>query len=295
MIRRTLKGVAKVAGAGLFTARQSVVVLSPRESGGVVFRVGGVEIPACVEHVVSPPGLPGRCTSVGANGATVITTEHVLSALVGCGVSDVTVEVRGEARGGGLSVEVPILDGSAAGFVEAILGAGAREIAGALEPIRIARPVTVSSADGSATITATPRASPGASYVYELEYPSLRQMARIELGEGASGDAERYLGEVGVARTFCFEREAEAMRRAGLFQHVSPREMLVLREDGTPIDNALRMADEPARHKVLDLMGDLALAGPLQVDVVARRAGHALNQRMAAALVEAGAAAREMD
>jgi UDP-3-O-acyl-N-acetylglucosamine deacetylase len=137
-----------------------------------------------------------------------------------------------------------------------------------------------------ASIVARPRAGGGCLYRYELDYgagaPIVAQAAEWDSGEGDS--AETYAREVAPARTFCLESEARAMQAAGLFKGLSPRDLLVIGERG-PIENQYRFENEPARHKLLDLIGDLALAGrPLVGEVVATRAGHALNHEMAVAL-----------
>src|SRR5690606_8732256 len=141
----------------------------------------------------------------------------------------------------------------------------------------VAEPVTVSR--GEASITALPRQTSGWSVRYELDYgpggPMLPQAAVWD------GTAAMYTREIAPARTFCTDREAEAMRRAGLFANLSPREMLVIGPDG-PIENTCRFENEPARHKLLDVIGDLSLVGrPIQADIVARRSGHALNHELA--------------
>jgi UDP-3-O-acyl-N-acetylglucosamine deacetylase len=135
---------------------------------------------------------------------------------------------------------------------------------------------------GAAEIVARPGA--GRRYRYELDYG-----ARAVLGPQAaevSLDAGDYEREVAPARTFCLEEEARAMRAGGLFGHVTSGEMLVMGAGG-PIGNTLRFENEPARHKLLDLIGDLALVGrPIEGEIVSVRGGHALNHAMARKLVE---------
>jgi UDP-3-O-acyl-N-acetylglucosamine deacetylase len=133
----------------------------------------------------------------------------------------------------------------------------------------------------------SPRRAPGCSYTYELDYgpPTPGVFALGQQRATWDGSATQYASEVAPARTYCLEQEAMVMRSMGLFAHLTPREMLVLGTSG-PIDNALRFDDEPARHKLLDLIGDLALIGaPLQADVVATRSGHALAHEAARAVL----------
>lgn len=282
--QRTLAAPAELSGAGLFTGRPATVRVLPAPPGsGITLRrsdiPGSAPFPATVASLAPhPPGMPARNTILGPGGspaAGIMTVEHLLSALVGLGITDAAAEVSGP--------EVPIFDGSAAPFVEAIGRAGLTDHGGPISPLRIAEPITVEA--GAGRITARPRPTPGCTYTYELDYgpaaPIPAQTATLDTATGG------YPGQIAPARTFCLQAEAEQMRAMGLFKHLSPRDMLVLGPEG-PIDNTLRFPDEPARHKLLDLIGDLALAGrPLQLDITASRAGHALNHAMAAALARA--------
>jgi UDP-3-O-acyl N-acetylglucosamine deacetylase len=283
--RRTLAAPVEVVGIGLFTGSHATLRIAPAEPGeGLTFRRAGAEapIPGRIDALAAPPpGAPARNTSLAAApGAAILTVEHLLSALVGLNITEALIEVDGP--------EIPIGDGSAALFVEAIARAGSRALEGMIEPLTIEREVSVES--GGSRITARPRTAPGCRYTYELDYgpgPIGAQSAAYETDWSGAG-AERYAAEVAPARTFCLQAEAEAMRALGLFTSLTPRDMLVFGADG-PIDNALRFANEPARHKLLDLIGDLALVGrPLQMEITAVRAGHALNHAMARALLEAG-------
>lgn len=278
--RRTLAGPASVSGRGLFTGAPASVRMTPAPAGnGVSMRradiAGAPAFPATIASLAQgPAALPGRNTCLGPQGAPIMTVEHVLSALSACGITDALIEVAGP--------EVPILDGSAAPFVEAILAAGTRALDGNAEPLTLSRPVRVEG-PGGASITATPGAR--AELVYELDYgsgsPIARQTAAFEPG------VTDYAHAIAPARTFCLEAEARAMRDAGLFTHLGPRDMLVIGPAG-PIENAYRLPEEPARHKLLDLIGDLSLVGrPVRARIVAVRSGHALAHAMCRALLAA--------
>ena len=290
-VRRTVGAeTIAVAGRGLFTGVASSVVFRPRESGGIVFRrvdlAGTPEVPARVSRVGSDPRLPGRNTILvsdpsrapGADNPAVVTVEHAMSALAGLGVTDATVDVGGP--------ELPIADGSSRDFVAALSRAGVRDLRGGLEPIVVRERIAVRDERSGAEIVAEPLDHDGLELSYTLDYspapgPPSRTFAW-------SWDADGYGEDVAPARTFCLEREAVALRAAGLFTWVTPREMLVLNDSGAPVENSLRFADEPARHKLLDLLGDLALAGvPLRGRFTARRSGHALNAAMARRLTGA--------
>ena len=152
-----------------------------------------------------------------------------------------------------------------------------------IEPITPSRPLRVESEDAGASITIEPSDTP--SYTYTLDYGPDSPIAPATAHW--AGDPDRFEHEIAPARTFCLEREAQAMRQLGLFEHLSPQDMLVFGPRG-PIDNTLRFPDEPARHKLLDLIGDLALAGrPIRAKITAVRSGHALNHAAARALLDA--------
>ncbi len=277
--RRTLAAAATLSGTGLFTSQPATITFKPGSSG-LLINHDGLTSPLPVHHsaVSSQPihpafaAGPARSTNL-AIGATVIgTVEHALSALTGMGVTDCVIELEGP--------EVPILDGSAQPFVDAILEAGLKELGTTVDPITINEPLTVE--HNGTTITAKPRAQAGWSITYFLDY-----------GDGAylepqaitwDGSPEGFKRTIAPARTFCMEHEALALQSAGLFQGLTPADMLVIGKDG-PIDNAYRLDNEPAAHKLLDAIGDLTLAGrPIQADIVATKSGHALNHQMARAL-----------
>ncbi|MEX0876609.1 MAG: UDP-3-O-acyl-N-acetylglucosamine deacetylase, partial [Phycisphaerales bacterium] len=175
--------------------------------------------------------------------------------------------------------EIPIMDGSAREFVRVFQAVGIQSLADDTRPVRITAPIAVH--EGDATITIEPAERP--HYTYRLEYPNGPiPPATAEW----DGDRRAYIEGIAPARTFCLEHEAQAMRDAGLFGHLSYRDMLVIGDDG-PIENEYRFPDECARHKLLDLIGDLALVGgPLIARVTAVRSGHALAHRAARAIVD---------
>ncbi|MGD9789939.1 MAG: UDP-3-O-acyl-N-acetylglucosamine deacetylase [Phycisphaerales bacterium] len=286
--RRTLaRPTGRIEGVGLFSGKACAITLEPSAtprdgpvSQGLRFLTVMGEIVANVAHQTSdaalahmPLGVPARNTTLARDRAGVTTVEHVLAALAGLGVTDAIVRVDGP--------EIPILDGSAVAFVEAIRCAGLIDLSldvGFGQALRLDREVRVEDAASGASIVATPHETPlttGLHASYELVLP----IAGVPTTSLAAweGDADAFFRDVASARTFSLEPEARALQSRGLFTHVSPRDLLVLDSTGTPIDNALRFDNEPARHKLLDLVGDLALLGmPLLARVEARRSGHAL-------------------
>lgn len=277
--RRTIAAPATVTGRALFTAADSSLTIHPADAGqGIVFERSAECAPATIGSLSADPihpafaKLPPRCTCLRTpSGAPIATVEHILSALVGLGITDATIQLE--------APEAPIHDGSARAFVEAILSVGVRAFDQAIEPAAPTRELRVESGDASITITPAERAE----YVYDLDFgPG----APITPATATWSDGDDYVAQVAPARTFCLQHEAEAMTALGLFAHLSPEDMLVIGPDG-PIDNHYRFPDEPARHKLLDLIGDLALVGrPLRARVHAVRAGHALNHAAARAIVE---------
>lgn len=290
---RTLRKSVSLSGAGLFTGAPVTMSIAPASPGaGIGFMIGGERVLALIANLATKALIPAfarfpaRHTCLaGPGGRQVATVEHIMSALAGLGITDATVACRDSADAEDRP-EAPILDGSAEAFVREFLRAGIDESTSApLGPITLAEPIRIEKDDASIVIT--PRASgdrtEGPTYTYHLAYPAPigTQSARWE------GDPKLYATEIAPARTFSLEHEARMMQSMGLFRDLTPRDMLVIGPDG-PIDNALRFSDEPARHKVLDLIGDLALAGPgiarLRADIVATRSGHALAHEAARAL-----------
>jgi len=256
----------------LFSGEECAVTIRPSVvANGILFTSPGrgpvqAHVSRCVDWRPRglPAGLPIRNTSIGAGDWSVGTIEHVMSALAGLGITDAVVEVQGP--------EVPILDGSALPFVEVLLPLVV-EFEREQDPIVLRGPVEVQDGGGG-VVRAEPRPG-GWSFTYALDYgPSSPIQAQAAVW---SGDPAEYARDIAPARTFSLRAEAEAAARAGLFTKFSAREMVVVGDDGQPIDNQWRMRNEPAKHKLLDLIGDLALLGrPLAADVTATRSGHAL-------------------
>jgi UDP-3-O-acyl-N-acetylglucosamine deacetylase len=287
--------VGPIEGVGLFCGQHASLSIAPGAGDGWIHlshtqagrTVGSAG--ASVHNVTRstawtglPPGVSVRNTTLDATigraptdppapapARCIATVEHLLSALRGLGVWEAHVTIEG-------GPEAPILDGSAAPFVQALLPV--LRAARAPDPIVLTRTIEVRS--GEATITAGP--PPGdrpLSYTYHLDYgPGSSIPAQHATWTGSITD---YAQGIAPARTFSLEGEARAARAAGLFRHLSPRQMVVVGADGEPIDNAWRLERELARHKLLDLIGDLALLRrPLHATVVASRSGHALTHEL---------------
>ncbi|WP_324669245.1 UDP-3-O-acyl-N-acetylglucosamine deacetylase [Geochorda subterranea] len=266
--QRTLASAVTVQGIGLHTGIPAEVRLSPapEDHGWTLVRTD-VEppavIPVSVRHRVETP----RCTALGLRGVTVMTVEHLLATLMALGVDNVRVEVRGP--------ELPILDGSAAGWVEALDRAGLVEQAAPRRLRRLSRSIWVGDADRFAA--AMPWRDLRVSFAFISDHPGLGdQFAELTV------TPETFRREIAPARTVAFAAEVGRLRAQGVGLGGSLDNVLLVADDG-PV-GGFRLADEVARHKLLDLIGDLALAGPLAARVVAVRGNHALTARLVEAM-----------
>ncbi|HZW06161.1 MAG TPA: UDP-3-O-acyl-N-acetylglucosamine deacetylase [Phycisphaerales bacterium] len=295
---RTLARPVRLSGTGLFAPVRCALTIHPAPpcSGITLRRVDLPDQPiirADARHVHTPFPEAARDAArhtvlLPAPGKTgVHTVEHLLSALWGLGITDAHAEVNGP--------EIPMLDASALPFALALRDAG---VAGpsssdtrCAEPIVVEEPIELTA--GGARITASPSDGPTLELEYHLDYgpgagPVLGAQSASFTLNWQCPDVSAYLSQVAPARTFCTQREADAFRAAGFFAHLGPGDVLIAGPQG-PVATALRMRHEPAVHKVLDLLGDLALAGrPLFAKVTAHRSGHTLNHAMARPLMELG-------
>ena len=201
-------------------------------------------------------------TSLMKKGVLISTTEHLLSAFIGAGIDNAIVELD--------NLELPILDGSARPFVEMIQKAGVRKQRKIRTYLRIVREIELR--EGDKFIAVYPADTYSVSYAINFPHPQIgRQKFRVQLTNG------NYMREIAPARTFGFMHEAEAMRQQGLIRGASAENVIVLTRDEV-LNPPLRYTDEFVRHKVLDLIGDLALIGKQVLgSVVADRAGHAMH------------------
>ncbi len=272
-MQRTLADAATVRGRGLFTGQQATVTFKPApvNHGVVCYRTditdSGVpaRIPALIQHVAKRD----RRTTLKLGDATIDTCEHVMSAVAGLGIDNLIVEIDGP--------EFPGVDGSAKPFVEAMLAAGLAEQDQPRRVFTITDPVTIE--ENGAMIAALPADTTGMEVIYDLEYsdgPIGHQVHAYSSNNGS------YKQQIAPARTFLLEHEARAFQAQGLGKHLTPTDLLVIGDSGVVGENAYRFDNEPARHKLLDVIGDLQLVGcAIRGRIVAYRSGHALNHRLA--------------
>jgi UDP-3-O-[3-hydroxymyristoyl] N-acetylglucosamine deacetylase len=244
--------------------------LLPAPAGsGIVFRrtdLDNFEIPATGRNVAKV----SYATSLMRQGVLISTTEHLLSALIGMGVDNVIAELD--------NLELPILDGSALPYVEAFLSVGIRVQRRRRETVRVLRAVEVREGDKFIGVY------PGTGYriLYTIDFPAPigRQSACIDLA------AETYGTYIAPARTFGYKADEKKLRDMGLIRGASSESTIILGPNG-PENGPLRFPDEYVRHKVLDLIGDLSLAGRrIEGHVVAERAGHAMHTALVSRLLK---------
>ena len=249
-------------GVGLHSgAPVHLRILPAPAASGIVFRRTDLDDFA-VEAVSRNVARVSYATSLMKKGVLISTTEHLLSAFMGVGIDNAIVELD--------NLELPILDGSALPFVEFIHRAGIRRQRRPRTYLRMRREVELR--EGDKFIAVYPADAYSVSYTINFPHPLIgKETFRVDLSNGT------YLSEIAPARTFGFLHEADAMRQQGLIRGASLENCIVMTR--TAVENPpLRFADEFVRHKVLDLIGDLALLGKqILGNVVADRAGHAMH------------------
>jgi UDP-3-O-[3-hydroxymyristoyl] N-acetylglucosamine deacetylase len=259
---QTIRATASCTGIGLHSGAPVSLRILPAPAGtGIVFRrtdLDGFEIEASGRNVARV----SYATSLMKKGVLISTTEHLLSAFIGAGIDNAIVELD--------NLELPILDGSARPFVEMIQKAGIRRQRKIRTYLRIVRDIELR--EGDKFIAVYPANTYSVSYAINFPHPQIgRQTFCVQLTNGS------YVREIAAARTFGFMHEAEAMRQQGLIRGASTDNAIVLTREEV-LNPPLRFKDEFVRHKVLDLIGDLALIGKQVLgSVVADRAGHAMH------------------
>ena len=269
-MQTTIRSAVTFKGGGLHSGAPGRMTIHPASANyGIWFRRTDVDsldplIPARWDAVVA-----SRLCTLIANraGTTVSTIEHIMAALAGTGIHNALVEIDGP--------EVPILDGSAAPFVAGIMARGLRELDVPVRALRILAPVEVRDGDAVA------RLEPGGDALdmrFDIDFTDRaigRQTKQLTLANGA------FVRELSDSRTFCRRADVETMQANGLALGGTFTNAVVVDGDRVLSPGGLRHADEPVRHKMLDALGDLALAGgPILGRYVGHRAGHALTNRL---------------
>jgi len=267
---QTVRTPVECRGVGLHSGAQVTLRILPAPAGtGIVFRrvdLDGFEIEAVGRNVARV----SYATSLQKQGVLISTTEHLLSAFIGIGLDNAVVELN--------NLELPILDGSAKPFVDMVLGAGLKQQRKKRSYLRILREIEVR--EGNKFIAAYPASGYTVAYKINFAPPIGEQSFEIDLSQ------DLYRKELAAARTFGFLSEEKAMKNMGLIRGASEENVIVLTATGVK-NGPLRFADEFVRHKVLDLIGDLALLGKQIIGhIVADRAGHAMHTALVSRLLK---------
>jgi UDP-3-O-[3-hydroxymyristoyl] N-acetylglucosamine deacetylase/3-hydroxyacyl-[acyl-carrier-protein] dehydratase len=280
MTRRTVARATTLEGVGLHMGVPCRLTFLPAPSGaGIVFRradlPGSPLISARVEHAV----LTERRTQLGKEPVAVHTVEHVLAAVLARELDDVVIELNGP--------EPPVMDGSAQPFVDALREGGIAEQAGAVQYLQLQSPVRV--CDGDSVYEAVPASALELDVTIDFPHPLVgRQRGEYRV------TAESFERELARARTFGFVHEVDALRAKGLIRGASTQNAVVVGDEGV-VDNELRWPDEFVRHKAMDCVGDLALAGArVRAHVRATRPSHRGTVLLVRALKEAAKEMRDL-
>ncbi len=269
--QKTLKAAIQCRGIGLHTGTRVTMTLCPAPADtGIKFRrrdVGGAEISASWRNVVAS----ALCTTVSDDaGVSVATIEHLMAAFAGLEIDNVIVETDGP--------EIPVMDGSAAPFVFLIECAGTVELAAPRKAIKVLKPVSVDGPGKSAALV--PADGFFATMAIDFHSNAIKRQ-KLTL----SPDPDTFKTEISRARTFGFLHEVDQLRAAGLARGGSLDNSVVISGDRILNEDGLRYRDEFVRHKMLDALGDLYLAGaPLIGHFHGVRSGHALNRQLLEAL-----------
>jgi UDP-3-O-[3-hydroxymyristoyl] N-acetylglucosamine deacetylase/3-hydroxyacyl-[acyl-carrier-protein] dehydratase len=276
--QRTLKRGCSYTGIGIHTGQQVTVSFEPAPPDhGIVFvrtdLPGAPEVPASIKYVAPSSDNPRR-TTLSHNGVKIYTVEHVLAALAGLGIDNAVVE---------LDADEPAepTDGSCESFVDILAEAGIVQQDAPLQHLVISEPVTFD--DGDVHISASPYDGFRISFTIDYENPTIgTQYASFDINE------KTFLEEIAAARTFALQSDVEELQKMGLIKGGSLENAIVVGKDGIVNQSDLRFPDEFVRHKILDLLGDLALLGmPVRGHVYASKSGHSTNVKFVERLRDA--------
>jgi len=279
LAQRTLKTLTRAVGVGLHSGQRVELTLRPAQPDtGIVFR--RVDLPEPVDIPVSALAVTDTrmASTISSGDAKVHTVEHLMSACAGLGIDNLYVDITAE--------EVPILDGSASSFVFLLQSAGVVTQQAPRRFIRVLEPVEVREGEGANLKWARLEPYHGYKLSFEIEFrhpavDSTGQRVEFDLGQGA------YARDIARARTFGFTRDVEALRANGLALGGGLDNAIVMDDYKVLNSDGLRYDDEFVKHKILDAMGDLYLAGkPLLAAYSAFRSGHAMNNQLLRQLLD---------
>jgi UDP-3-O-[3-hydroxymyristoyl] N-acetylglucosamine deacetylase len=258
--KSTIQSEINLSGIGIHSGKKVDLLLRPSSSGRTIFRRTDLDN---LELAVDPKRIETKSsTYLVSKGCKIQTLEHLLAVLYMFGIDSLIIEINGE--------EIPIMDGSASPFAQAILDAGIMSLPERKESIKIIKPFSLEEKDASFSFS--PNSDFKITYSIEYDHPAIqRQELTLSL------NLENFIKEIAPARTFGFLKDVPALRAQGLAAGGSLDNAVVLDEKNV-ISGPLRYPDEFVRHKILDLIGDLSLMGsPLIGHFKAQRAGHSLH------------------
>jgi UDP-3-O-[3-hydroxymyristoyl] N-acetylglucosamine deacetylase/3-hydroxyacyl-[acyl-carrier-protein] dehydratase len=270
-------------GLGLFGGEETKIVFRPAPANsGITFIRTDIPEPVRISAVASNIAERSRRTTIVKGAVSIETIEHCLAAVNALEIDNIIVEVDGS--------ELPAPDCSSAEYFKVLKRAGLLEQNVTRKEFVIQKPVTV--AAGDACVYALPYSGDGLNLTYDLDYGGHTGIGRQIFSCRLTPESfEKHLAS---ARTFLLEAEAKQFQSRGMGTHIGPRDLLVINSDG-PIKNNYRFPDECVRHKLVDLIGDLALVGrSIRGRIVAYKSGHALNQQLARKLYEAAQQQEQM-
>ncbi len=266
-LQRTIASEIICSGIGLHTGKKIDLVMKPAEANtGIIFIRSDIpsrpEIKACVENVVDT----SYATTLGKDGHNISTVEHLLATLAGLKIDNIIVEVS--------SIEVPIMDGSAAPFVHLIKTVGVKNLDAEREYIRIKKPIKVTDGDKKAFLL--PSKDFRILYSIEFDNPVISSQSYL-----LKSSIETFENEISNARTFGFIDDVDKLKKLGLAKGGSLDNVVMLDNYRVLNEDGLRYKDEFVRHKILDAIGDISLIGkPIIGHLLADKSGHALNYKL---------------
>jgi len=275
-LQKTLKGEAAISGRGLFGGKEANVTFRPAAAGtGVVFVRTDTPEPVRIQAIASNIAERSRRTTLKRGSVSIETVEHCLAAVSALEIDNIIIEVDG--------MELPAPDCSCAAYCKVLKRAGVVEQELGQKEFVITEPLSITA--GDASIYALPYADDRLNVTYDLDYGGHTGIGREIFSCRLT--PETFEENLAPARTFLLEAEAKQFQARGMGTHLSPRDILVISSDG-PIKNSFRFPNECVRHKIADLIGDLALVGrPVRGRIVAYKSGHGLNQQLVKKLYEA--------
>jgi UDP-3-O-[3-hydroxymyristoyl] N-acetylglucosamine deacetylase len=265
--QKTVKDKVIFSGVGLHSGQEVTMTLRPAAAGnGVIFHRTDMTPPVSIDAVAANVVNTRLSTTIGKGGAVVSTIEHLMAALSSCGIDNVHVDIDGP--------EVPVMDGSAAPFVHGIREVGVKTLSRPRKFLVIKKPITI--ADGDKKISIIPSRYYRISFDIRFNHPVVNNQFR-----SMKFSDEVFERDYAAARTFGFLIEVETLKANGLARGGSLDNAVVIGDEGILNEGGLRYPDEFVRHKIMDCVGDLSLAGyPIIGHVKAHKSGHDLNHKL---------------